>query len=297
MSEFTAIDVETANANLSTICQIGVVQFHRDGSSSRWQTLVDPCDFFDWVNIRIHGIDQVAVHGAPRFPEVWDTLSRLLEGATLVSHTHFDRVALQRACDAHALKPITSRWLDSARVARRAWPDQFAKAGYGLSSVADYLNISYRAHDAVEDAWAAGMVLHHAVRHTGISVHDWLVRINQPLHLDFSVPPTVNSDGPLFGEVVCFTGALSIPRREAATEAAAAGCIVASGVTRDTTILVVGDQDARRLAGHELSSKHRKAEKMIEMGQDIRILTESDFVRVLRLSASSADSLPPPLAY
>jgi DNA polymerase-3 subunit epsilon len=41
-----------------------------------------------------------------------------------------------------------------------------------------------------------------------------------------------NPDGPLFGEVVVFTGTLETPRREAADLAAAMGCEVAQGVTK-----------------------------------------------------------------
>jgi DNA polymerase-3 subunit epsilon len=44
---------------------------------------------------------------------------------------------------------------------------------------------------------------------------------------------------------------------------------------------VVGDQDIRRLAGHEKSSKHRKAEELIRQGQRIRIVGESDFKSIV----------------
>jgi DNA polymerase III subunit epsilon len=84
-------------------------------------------------------------------------------------------------------------------------------------------------------------------------------------------------DGPLFGEVVVFTGALDMPRREAAEMAAAVGCEVAPSVTRRTTLLVVGDLDVRTLAGHEKSAKHRKAQKLITEGVPIRIICETDF--------------------
>jgi DNA polymerase-3 subunit epsilon len=90
-----------------------------------------------------------------------------------------------------------------------------------------------------------------------------------------------NPEGELAGEVLVFTGALSIPRREAADAAAAAGCRVDGGVTKHTTMLVVGDQDIRKLNGHEKSSKHAKAELLIGKGQGIRILGESDFLRVI----------------
>jgi len=75
-----------------------------------------------------------------------------------------------------------------------------------------------------------------------------------------------------------------VPRREAADAAAAAGCCVDDGVTKHTTMLVVGDQDLRRLAGHEKSSKHTKAELLISKGQSIRILGEGDFMRIATVS-------------
>jgi len=86
-----------------------------------------------------------------------------------------------------------------------------------------------------------------------------------------------NPDGALYGDVIVFTGALEIPRREAADMAASIGCEVAPGVTKKTTLLVVGDQDVARLAGQSKSSKHRKAESLILKGVPIRILRESDF--------------------
>ena len=110
----------------------------------------------------------------------------------------------------------------------------------------------------------------------------WLRRVEQPI--DPSRPAydkfsrEGNPEGYLYGEVLVFTGALDIPRREAADMAGRFGCTVADGVTKNTTILVVGDQDVKKLAGHDKSSKHRKAEKLIQQGQSIRILRESDFI-------------------
>ncbi len=64
-----------------------------------------------------------------------------------------------------------------------------------------------------------------------------------------------------------------MPRREAADLAASAGCSVVGSVGQTVTLLVVGDQDVRRLAGHQKSSKHRKAEELIGKGQ---ALTDPD---------------------
>ena len=87
-----------------------------------------------------------------------------------------------------------------------------------------------------------------------------------------------NTGGPLFGETIVFTGALEMPRREAADLAARAGCKVLDNVTKATTVLVVGDQDLDKLHGHEKSSKHRKAEELAAASQPIRIIRESEFL-------------------
>jgi len=85
---------------------------------------------------------------------------------------------------------------------------------------------------------------------------------------------------------VVFTGTLEIPRHKAADLAASIGCNVGSGVTKNTTLLVVGDQDITKLAGQERSSKHRKAEQLISNGQRIRIIKESDFKELVNHAQS-----------
>ena len=58
MLTFNSIDVETANADRASICQIGMVHV-RDGQiEDRWQALVNPEDWFDPWNTSIHGISE-----------------------------------------------------------------------------------------------------------------------------------------------------------------------------------------------------------------------------------------------
>ncbi|MFV1992122.1 MAG: exonuclease domain-containing protein [Acidimicrobiales bacterium] len=276
---FVAIDVETANPDLASICQIGIVRFVDGEIRESWQTLVNPEDYFDAFNTSIHGIEECDVVHAPRFPEVVPDLAKMLGGHIVVSHMPFDRTALIRVHDKYSLPHIDYTWLDSAAVCRRAWP-QFRRRGYGLANVAEWCEIEFRHHNAEDDARAAGLVLVHAMRDTGLGVQDWLTRVKEPIDPSAAAAATSrsgNPDGPLVGEVVVFTGALSMPRRTAANLAASAGCDVATSIGKQTTVVVVGDQDLRRLAGHERSAKIRKAEMLISKGQAIRILGESDF--------------------
>ncbi len=285
---FVAIDVETANADMASICQIGLVKYENGTLSDEWKTYVDPEDYFDIFNISIHGIDEFVVEGAPKFPELKDTLRSYLENAVVVCHTHFDRVALNQASQRYGIAAINCTWLDSARVARRTWKE-CAWKGYGLYNVCKILGYDFRHHDALEDAKAATHILLAATKESGLDINGWLKRVHQPIDPAASSSGSAikregNPEGTLYGEVLVFTGTLEISRREAADLAATIGCQVASGVTKKTTLLVVGDQDIKKLAGHERSSKHRKAEELIEKGVPIRILKESDFKEFAKLS-------------
>src|ERR1017187_6080379 len=272
--EFVAVDVETANADLASICQVGIATFCDGRLADAWKSLINPEDDFSPINVSIHGIDENEVRNSPLWSDVLPQIASRLVGSIVVCHTPFDRIALARACDRSGLNECECTWLDSARVVRRAWP-QFSRSGYGLSNVAAHFGIVYQAHDALEDARCAGLLLLRAINDTGLTIEQWLVRVTQPIGVSgngHGFNRAGNQDGELFGETLVFTGSLSIPRREAADAAAAAGCRVDDGVTRHTTILVVGDQDLRKLAGHEKSSKHLRSEQLIEKGQPIRIL-------------------------
>ena len=284
--EFVALDFETANADLSSICQLGFVHY-KDGSlQEEWKTYVDPGDYFDEIDISIHGIDETTVKGAPKLRDIASHICGYLDGRIAVCHTNFDRVALYKAYVKYDLRMPKCTWLDSARVTRRTW-DQFAYRGYGLGNVCAILGYQFVQHDALEDAKAAAYILLAAIEKTGMDLQEWLQRVEKPIgfpNLSYKISQDGNPEGVFYGEILVFTGALQISRRLAADMAAKIGCTVDDGVNRKTTILVVGDQDIKKLAGHEKSSKHRKAEKLIAEGCQIRILQESDFKELVLLA-------------
>jgi len=278
--KFTAIDLETANSDMASICQIGMARFEDGQVVSEWSTLIDPEDDFDSMNVSIHGIEPHMVRGKPKLPDVVDTLREYLSQNVCVCHTHFDRVALHRGFQRYELAPIPICWLDSARVVRRTWKD-LAWSGYGLANVCERIGYAFKHHDALEDAKAAGHVLLAAFKESQQGLEEWQKRVALPIDLERSSSIPVhrdgNPEGDLYGNVLVFTGALEMIRADAADLAAEAGCKVEPSVTKRTTILVVGSQDSWKLAGHEKSSKHRKAEQLATGGQRIRILSELDF--------------------
>lgn len=290
---FLALDVETANRFGSSICQIGIACVRKDGSIVTWSTYVDPDDEFDPANIAIHGITENTVWdaGAPDFCEALEHVLPLLQEHTVFQHSNFDSRCISEACDISDTPVPPIKWADSVQVARRAWPELKGNGGHGLAHLRDFLSLQFDHHDAEEDARAAAEIVLRAEAHTGSSFEELIRKRPRPSFRTFPKPITAegSSDGPMAGHIAVFTGSLSITRADAAHLAASAGMSVAASITKKTTILVVGDQDLSLLAGYKKSSKHRKAEEYIAKGQRIRIIGETEFVRLVSSALSSDD--------
>ncbi|WP_137899927.1 exonuclease domain-containing protein [Sphingomonas sp. 2SG] len=260
--DFVVVDVETACSRVSSICQIGIVGFRDGREVFAYETLLDPCDDFHAMNTRIHGIAAHHVIGQPTFAHVHADIDRHLTGRVTVAHSYFDKGALAAACRVHDRAMIETVWLDSVRVAKRAWPDL---PNHKLGGLARYLGIAHRHHDALSDARAAGWVIVKAIDHTGLSLADWLAPPRKP-----QPPPRAAPAGPLKGERIVVVGEA---RDGAIAQALAAqGGTIMSAVGLTTTMVVVADHlpDARAPRARAEMDKAAAARRA---GRAIRIVS------------------------
>lgn len=288
-TDFTVIDVETANQSRASICQVGIVQVRGGEIRHEWSSLVNPEAEFAWFCQRVHGIGSDDVVESSSFPQVYPRIRDLLAGAVTVSHSDFDRQAMEQSADRYDLPRLESRWVDSTSVARKAWPDR--QEGYGLHELARFLGFDFQHHDALEDARAAAWITLAACRACSCNLDELSRefhsangrgrRNSNPAGL---VQPAVDTGHQLgdilseAGEVIAvFTGKLSTSRKVATDRAIRTGCTVQDNVTTNTTALVVGMQSPNALNGQEKSSKQRRAEALAAKGSGIAILSERDF--------------------
>lgn len=155
---FFALDVETANNNRGSICQIGVACVRPDNKIETWMTHVDP-QADHWAFTYLHKIDAKTVRGAPIFQDVLPVLADALRTAVVYQHSNFDRTAIAAACRSSGLCEPDWDWHDSVQVARSAWPDLKGKGGHGLASLKSHLGLLFKHHDAGEDARASAEVV------------------------------------------------------------------------------------------------------------------------------------------
>ena len=278
---FVAVDVETANRQHSSICQVGLAMVAANGDIETISILVDPEQGFERFNVDLHGIDEATIKDAPNFKDVLQMLRPFLERHTLVQHSNFDKQAFNAASKYYGVPEVRAQWIDSVQIARNAWPELKGNGGHGLANLKIHLGLSFDHHDAEEDARAAAEVVLLAESVTGETFSDLARSKKQKYQTSVSI--SGNQNGALFGHVVCFTGQLAMSRVEAATFAAGAGITVKTSVSKKVTLLVVGDQDMSTLAGHDKSSKHRRAEALQLEGHEIKILGETEFLKLIAI--------------
>lgn len=182
---FVVVDVETANQRPSSICQIGIACFRNGALVETWGELVNPQESFLPFNTQLHGIGPRDVSHSPTWPDLQPRLRAMIEKRIVASHTFFDRNALRGADERYGLEPIpVAGWIDTCNISRAAWPHL---PSYRLTSLARSLGISYRAHNATEDARCAGELLLLASQSSSIDIETLFC--SQPLAAASRISP------------------------------------------------------------------------------------------------------------
>lgn len=283
---FTAIDFETANGNRVSACSVGLVRIREGQVVDRVYHLVKPPVGFGHFlprNTAIHGLTERDVESAPEWGELAEEVTAFIGTDILVAHnTGFDKSVFEQAFDAYDLEWPRRSWVCSLALARSS----LVLPSYGLPWVTDHLGLpSFEHHDAAADAEASAQVVLALAKQLGFDEMHSVAGHAQRRILPEDIKDSdlglegVAADGEGFkGEVVCFTGAISMSRKDAEDLVLKEGGTISGSVTLKTTVLVVGGFDKRSLRpGATTSSKFRRAVAYAERGQSIEILTEQEF--------------------
>ena len=173
--KISSLDFETANHSDASICAAGIAVF-LDGElieTRHW--LVRPPRGHGWFLedfIEIHGITPQDVRDAPEFPAVANELLPFLIGADMViaHNAQFDMRMLTGTLDHFGIPYPSFRALCTRETARRAWPEL---PSHSLDTVTRHIGHTFRHHNALDDAEAAGRVLTAIIKERG---EDWVLQ-------------------------------------------------------------------------------------------------------------------------
>jgi DNA polymerase-3 subunit epsilon len=301
LKDFVAIDLETATCERSSICEIGatVVKDFSIQESISW--LVQPPDNeYDGFNISIHGITPSMTKDKPDFKEVWKHVEKYVNGSLIVAHnTGFDMYALRDAFDENAIQYPSFQFCCTYRLSTYVVDGSYS---YSLPIICEYLNIDMGAHHrAKEDSEACAKLFMKCIEiadiasleelekkysfnrgrfEDGMFIPSRKSRLNLKAKYIIGDSNSINEDSIVYGKKVVITGALKYMDRYVAQKRIAdIGGIPQDRITRETDVLIVGMQDYKRVGEGGLSTKQKKAMKLIEDGYKIDILSEEDFLQ------------------
>lgn len=274
----------------------------RDGQCiSGGRRLIDPEVPFNPYNTMVHGIETSDVANSPTFPEVWRELGPLLEGQTVVAHNlGFDLGVLRTTAARYGVRGTSFDALCTYRLAKATWP---GLDSYSLGWLAMHLGLdAFEHHEAGDDALAAGLIAGRICDDLGCKIIDAAehfqfvpAHISPESYVGFHSATSAkkltssdgnaaaNSDHPLYGSTVCFTGGLvSMPRREASEAICSVGANFKTNVSAKVDYLVLGDADFVSFADGWCTEKLAKARTLIEKGVSLEIIPEREFLALLR---------------
>lgn len=159
MNSFAAIDFETANAQRSSVCSVGVVIVRECKVVDKFYSLIYPLpDYFSYWNTQVHGLTIQDMDDAPAFPAVWEKIAEKIEGLPLVAHNSpFDESCLKAVFAAYHLDYPGYEFHCTCRASRRLLGRKLPN--HQLQTVAAYCgyNLSLH-HHALADAEACAAI-------------------------------------------------------------------------------------------------------------------------------------------
>ena len=305
--DFVAIDFETANNDRASICSAGIAIVKNGNLIDSKYWLVKPGKlWFHPFNVSIHGITADDVIDKPPFAEIWIEMLSYLSGNVVLAHNaSFDMGCIREALNEYGIEHPSFDYSCTRSLSKKAFPNLIS---YSLSAVADYLNIDFSHHHAEQDAIAcAAIALRICDRCNSKSIYELAEHLNTTIGKIYpqsyspaklyswkrdsgfrisDITPTCNDDNidhPFYKKQLVFTGTLhSMPRKEAMQQVVNVGGYCGSTVGSNTYFLIVGEFDYRQLKDGLKSNKLKKANQIIAEGGDLELLTEAEFLNLLK---------------
>jgi DNA polymerase III subunit epsilon len=273
---FNAFDTETATSHSASICQIGFVVVRKGQITSEKSYLIQPPgNEYDARHSCIHGIDSLRTKDKPLFPQVWKNIKDEFISSLLVAHNVSFDINILNSSLAYYNLPRPQFNCDCT----------FQLSGLKLKSLAESLGIVMtKHHDALSDAKACAQA--YLFLKQGLKPNQSLINEHENsnpfaghekltgniLKPDLNVENIFN---PFYSKKVVFTGILqTMTRDEAAKRVKDLGADIDTGVNKRTDFVIVGQG-----AG---PSKLKKIEDLNSSGFKIRIITEDDFLDMIK---------------
>lgn len=297
MSErITVFDIEVLNQDPASICAIGIVELAGTQVISTYYSLIKPRNLsYDSYRYKVHQIKPKSLYKERNFLEVWKDIKGYFENTIVVSHDiQGDMMNLRAACKQNKI-PYPHLYMSCTNVLAHLVYPHLHK--YNLKELAKMIGFEFRAHQALDDAKACAQLLIEMIQHE----HCENIReLHQQFHLEFGemkdnyyrniisaeIAPQLldmvqREDALLYHQSVCFTGKLSMPKEILEEKTKQVSALPSHQVSTQTNYLVIGKEGYHKVRFGKENKKVKKALQLMKQGQDLRIVHESEYLKLL----------------
>ena len=159
MTDFLALDFETANEYPSSVCSVGVVLVRGGRIVDSFYSLIHPePEYYQWFCQQVHGLGPEDTDDAPVFPEVWAKIAPMIGDLPIVAHnSRFDERCLKSVFQVYRMDYPDYVFLDTLAASRRHFG--YSLPNHQLQTVAAACGYDLtRHHHALSDAEACAHI-------------------------------------------------------------------------------------------------------------------------------------------
>lgn len=161
MQDFAAIDFETANGYRSSICSVGIIVVRNGRIEQKLYRLIRPApNYYNAINVSIHGLTREDTDAADTFPEVWAELEQYIEGLPLVAHnSRFDEGCLKAAFQRYEMRYPNYHFHCTYMASRRYFGNRLPNHKLPTVAKACGFDLSQHHHALADAEACAGIAL------------------------------------------------------------------------------------------------------------------------------------------
>ena len=287
--DYVVIDIETSDMNYfyGEIIEIACVKIKNNQIVETLDELIKPKYKIRPFTTQLTGITNEMVQNKEDITTILLKLKEFIQDEILIGHNvNFDVNYIYDAMLDKLNLPLSNNFIDTLRLSRRLVSDV---KNHKLQTLAKYFNATTPTHRAMADVMATHHVFNELKAIAKENPNKLILKQsskNKQTNLELIKatinPEEIKPNNYFYNKRVCFTGKMDfLTKKDAAQIITNLGAHIQKDVDHNTNVLILGNLEYQQRRFNDKSSKHKKAELLIEHNINIEILTERSFLELI----------------
>jgi len=291
VDDYTVLDIETTgfSRTYDDIIEIACLKVRNNISVDEFSMLVKPVkrDSISDRIVKLTGItNEMLNNDGIDIEKALMSFMEFVKDDVIIGHNvNFDIGFLTNKINSYLDNDFKVSYNDTLKLSRKKYPHF---SSHKLNFLSQALNLSNQStHRALKDCYAT-LELYNLCKDNSAeyieTTHSSTIEIDYNYNYSFISESSNDCDDEINikGKHFCFTGTLiNMQRNKAIEECKRLGAFSDNSITKNTNYLVMGIQDYALFADGKESSKTKKAEELIKSGQELQIIDENYFLKMI----------------